>query len=442
MKPGSGHCFITSADHRSRDREGAVFGVREHVQPLPLGRGSVSKHAVRCCVSLAVLAMAMGWTVAAVQGQATTAPVAPPTTPELAAIVPDLASPDVARREVGQTALEKIPAERFEEVTALAAQQTDPEVKARLEKRTAEMLDQLAGKSTPVPLRAKALVAKLMAMPDFADDPQRKMNPTRQQLIRDIGALGDPALAPALAGLKKATTPVQREELVDAIGTMTTPDATKALLGFLPEKDEAVRNRIILALANHIASPMDQGGSDDVLPTLAKTLPDAKNEGVREVVCSGAKGYLQPWPAAGKPDATRGPQAAAMLRERLKNDSSAQVRLYAALGLTEFGDKSGLAELEKDALALQASGNGTLFAKGETEYFWVESVVSALEKDTRQQFMPPPAAPDNNARLSPTLPIPGPVLGKSGDPATQKARLELAVTWIKAHPSTQPDDMP
>ena len=85
--------------------------------------------------------------------------------------------------------------------------------------------------------------------------------------------------------------------------------------------------------------------------------------------------------------------------------------------LTEFGDNSGLSELRKVALAMQASG-------GVVNGFALDQLVPALERATGQKFGPVPMNPmlSSNSRTVPTL------------EAQRQALLEKIVAWIKAHP--------
>ncbi len=131
-----------------------------------------------------------------------------------------------------------------------------------------------------------------------------------------------------------------------------------------------------------------------------------------------------PIPPADKPAARLLAQAAEMLRERLKNDTSAEVRFFAACRLTEFGDKSGLAELEKAALALQATGglkSGiTLEAMKREGSF--DLLVPALERATGQKFGPVPMNPMLSSTANADLDV------------RRQALLGKVVAWIKAHP--------
>jgi hypothetical protein len=297
--------------------------------------------------------MAVAGATPSARGQTTSAPAIMPGVVELKGILPELSSPEYARRAAGQKVLEMLPADRYAEVAALAAEQADAEVKARLDVRAGEMLVELTSKPTPT--------------------------------------------------------------------------STRTLLGLLNEKNERLRDGVIVVLSNRIGNSAEEGGSDDIIPEVAKSLPDVKDERARASVCSSANQYLKPWAPAKKPDATRGPQAAAMLRERLKNDPSDEVRFWAACGLAEFGDKASLPELKKNALAMQ-SGDGKLFGTGD-DLFWVEVLVPAMEQVTGQKFTPPPAPPNLNPVIRPEH-MPG--------WEDRKAKLELVVEWINAHPSTEP----
>jgi hypothetical protein len=225
----------------------------------------------------------------------------------------------------------------------------------------------------------------------------------------------------------KARLDLRTGEMLVELKNKPTPTSTRALLGLLTNKDAAIRDGVIVVLSNRIGNSTAEGGSDEILPALAKALPEVKDEHVRASVCSSANQYLKPWAPAKKPDATRGPQAAEMLRERLKNDPSDEVRFWAACGLAEFGDKASLPELEKNALAMQ-SGDGKLFGTGD-ELFWVDVLVPAIEQVTGQKFTPPPAPPNLNPVIRPEH-MPG--------WEDRRAKLDLVVAWMKAHPSTVP----
>jgi hypothetical protein len=281
------------------------------------------------------------------------------------AILPDLASDDFARREAGQTALAKLAPEHYADVMILVNTQTNLEVKARLQKRAAEMLDEL--------LRSP------------------------------------------------------------------TPASTRALIALLSERDGEVRNRSIGALTNRMTNSAEKGGSDELVPALAKALPDVKNESYRVGVCTMANYYLTPMKgkSAPPPDEKRTSQMADLLRERLKNDPSGEVRFWAACALAELGDNTGIPELEKDALAMRAAGDGMFHLSdsgGTTQLPWVDALIPAMEKVTGQKFVSKPINPND------------PSIMLHGDMERQrmerKAKLEVLVTWINTHPATVPAGVP
>ena len=196
------------------------------------------------------------------------------------------------------------------------------------------------------------------------------------------------------------------------------------MLGLLAEKDDTIRGQAISLLTDRLGVGAEAGGSDEVLSALAKILPGEKDEEARVTVCARVVRVLMPIPPADKPEARLVAQAVEMLRERLKNDPSAEVRFFAACRLTEFGDNSGRAELEKAALALQAAGlkdGVTLEDLKRISAFGL--LVPALERATGQKFGPVPPGGLSASSVS-----------DPGALARREALLEKIVAWIKANP--------
>jgi hypothetical protein len=271
---------------------------------------------------------------------------------------------------------------------------------------------------------ADAMVARLLSLSVGAADSQGAPNASiRMQLARDIGTLGDVAVEPLQKGLAQAKTADQRRDMVQALGSLPRPAATRAMIPLLSEQDDTVRQMAFSLLSDRLGVPAEQGGGDDILPAMAKTLPGEKSDFWRMFVCGRVVRVLMPIP----PDARQLAQATDLLRERLQNDPSAPVRCRAACSLTEFGDYSGLAELEKGALALQADGrlakqpdSGQLIAT-----YSLDRLVPALERATGQKFGPLPLNPDlaSDLRAIPEL------------IRQRQELLDKMVAWIKAHPA-------
>ncbi len=286
-----------------------------------------------------------------------------------------------------------------------------PDPRVRGEDMRTPLLAAIAGRGEE---GAAALVAGLMGMPSAADDPQGTKNAMRWQLIRDIGTLGDAALKPAQEALGKAKTELQRQEMVSAIGAVNSPAATRALLGLLAEKEEAILNQAVSSLTDRLGAAAEQGGSVEVLPALAKIVPEVKTELYRTVICLSMRRVLKP-AAPGEADARQRGMAVGLLRERLKNDAAADVRFTAACVLTEFEDYTGLEELKKAALALQAG-------VGVTNDYALDQLVPALERATGQRFGPVPMNPMASSISNNDLAV------------QRQALLEKVVAWIKANP--------
>ena len=258
-------------------------------------------------------------------------------------------------------------------------------------------------------------VERLLKMPTATEDPQGRLNAARWQLIRDIGALGDPAIPVLEAGRSRAKTALQRRELTEALTEVRTPAGTEALLGLAANEDDDIRGSAITRLAEHIASPRDVGGSDQILPVLVKLAPSEKVEMNRKLMCMAMGTALNPPPPAEKPDARRIALAIGMLRDRLQNDSSPDVRFYAACLLTESGDFSGREELKKVAIAMQAVGSDEAWGLGQ--------LVPAIERVSGKKFGPVPMNPmiASNANRVPEL------------KAKRKALLDEVAAWAKSH---------
>ena len=98
----------------------------------------------------------------------------------------------------------------------------------------------------------------------------------------------------------------------------------------LAHKDDAILNAAISSLTDRLGATAQQGGSNDVLPALVKIAPQVKTVLYRSLICSAVRRVLKPVPPAQKPDERQADLAAGLLRERLKNDSSPDVRFTAA----------------------------------------------------------------------------------------------------------------
>jgi hypothetical protein len=298
-----------------------------------------------------------------------------------------------------------------------------PDPRVRAEDQRTPLLQAIAARGEA---GATVMVARLLAMPSSQEDPQGANNAFRLQLVRDIGTLGDAAIKPLQQALGQAKTVDQRREMVQALGAVHTPAATRALLPLLADQDDTIRQHAISSLTDRLGVPAEQGGTDDVLAALARILPAEKDDFWRGFICARMVRVLMPFPPADKPEARLLAQAADMLRERLKNDGSAIVRFEAACSLTQFGDNSGLAELEKAALAMQAEGPAPIEfdVRKLANAFSLDKLVPALERATGQKFGPVPMNPllSSNSTAGPGL------------VAQRQALLDKIVAWIKANP--------
>ena len=130
---------------------------------------------------------------------------------------------------------------------------------------------------------------------------------------------------------------------------------------------------------------------------------------------------VKPIPPADKPAAKLLEQVTELLRERLKNDGSAKVRMWAAITLSEIGDNSGLAELEKAMLAMQ-SGQAAEYNEASLG-LPLHRLIPALERATGQNFGPVPLDPalSSDSNAGPTL------------IAQRQSLLDTVAQWIKTN---------
>jgi hypothetical protein len=313
---------------------------------------------------------------------------------------------DTREASAGETARELV-----DRLLALPDYVPDARVVRREDSRR-PLLQEIAAKGEE---GAAAMVAALMAMPSSQEDPGGTKNSMRWQLIRDAGALGDVVIKPAQEALGKAKTEDQRREMVQVIGAVRSPAATKALLGLLAEKDETVLDAAISSLTGRLGLATEAGGSAEILPALAKAVPNVQTDLYRSIVCTRMQQLVKPLSEAGA-DAPQRAMVLDLLRGRLKNDPAANVRFSAACVLTEYGDYSGLEELEKAALALQTEVVGAAFA--------LDQLVPALERATGQTFGRVPMSPLLSSSTT----------GIRQLTEERKALLEKVVAWIKANP--------
>lgn len=292
----------------------------------------------------------------------------------------------------------------------------DPRVRNAADERT-PLLEQLRERGQQ---GAEVMVTYLVSMPGSADDPQGKMNRHRQQLIRDISSLGEPAIKPLSDALLKPLTPLQQRELTQALGGIKTPAATKALMPLLQSKGDGTRAQAVQGLIGRMSMKLAEVGSDDVVMALIEHAAVEPDASARGYICKSMSRLVKPV-LDGRPGTAKQLEAAAeMLRERLKNDASADVRLAAACVLTEFGDHSGFGELKKAALALQASGD--------TASLWgMENLVPALERASGQTFG---AVPMNPMLSSSTI-------TSAKLQADRRALIDKMAEWVKANPDAQ-----
>jgi HEAT repeat protein len=352
---------------------------------------------------------------------------APATVPAgvLDAIVKDLTSDDFQVRNTAQKKLDQVPAAQYAELIARAEATVDPEAKARLLARVEKLALELEAAGGEAGAAIK--VARLLAMPASGEDPRGTMNSKRLQLIRDIGSLGDVAVKPLQAALARAQTPLQRREVTSALGAIQTAGSTRVLLGLLAEKDDVIRHQAIQSLADRLGAAPEEGRSDDILPALARTLPGEKDESVRWQVCAGITRVRM----VNKPDARLVAQVTEMLRERLKNDGSPKVRMWAAITMSELGDDSGSAELAKAVLAMQSGDGAAAYENSELLGFPLHRLIPALGRGTGQDFGPVPMDPSlsSDSTAGPRL------------QAQRQALLDKVAQWIKANPAaTAPED--
>ncbi len=279
-----------------------------------------------------------------------------------------------------------------------------------------------AGAATaPAPDSADALVDQLLRTPPVAQGPGVR---TRVELLHTLKTKGDAAVPPLQKALDNAKTDEERSQVMIALDALQSPAVARMVLKLATDPNDTIRYRAISKSTDFLGIPPEQGGLPEVLPTLAKLLPEEKNATSRQSVCALAVRVNRPIPPAKEPDARLVKMAIDMLQERLKNDDNAQVRLWAAISLADLGDNSGLAELKKATLAMQ-SGNAPEYDRTGMGYP-LERLVPALERTTGQTFGP---VPMNPMLSSTTAAMPN--LEES-----RKALLEKVADWIRSNPST------
>jgi hypothetical protein len=300
-----------------------------------------------------------------------------------------------------------------------------PDPRVRADDQRTPLLQAIAARGEA---GATVMVARLLAMPSSQEDPQGANNAFHWQLIRDIGFLGDAAIEPMQKALGQARTTDQRREMVQALGVIQTPASTRVMLPLLADQDDTIRQTAISSLSDRLGTSAERGGTDDLLPAFAKALAVEKDEFWRTFICARVVRARQPISPADQPDARLSAQATDLLRERLKNDPSPVTRFWAACSLTEFGDNSGLVELEKGALTMQAQNvlARETSAEGMTRDYSLDRLVPALERATGQKFGPVPLNPEiaSDLHAIPRL-------------ATQRQELlDKIVAWVRANPAT------
>ena len=243
----------------------------------------------------------------------------------------------------------------------------------------------------------------------------------RDALNRAIAAKGDAAIEPLSKALGKAKTAEDRARVMWVLGLVHTPGAAQALIGLATDRDDTIRTHAISSLTDYLGVPLEKGGVAEVLPTLAKVLPGEKDQRTRESVCARVVRVLLP--SGGKVDERVTAMATEMLRERLKNDGAARVRMWAAISLAEFDDRSGVDEMKKAVLVMQG-GRGTDYDNQPGLGYPLERLIPALERATGKQFGKVPLNPmlSSNSRAGPTL------------EQQRQARLDTAADWVRANP--------
>jgi HEAT repeat protein len=252
-------------------------------------------------------------------------------------------------------------------VSELLAMPTDGQVNPldlkRYIDRRAAILREIAAREDAVAL----LVSKLLTeLPDMG---------RRAQLYRDVGAVGDPAIPVILKARPDAASRTQKNQLATALATVKTPAGTKALLALLPDPDDEFRTAAIQGLTVSIIRHENDGDSDQVFSALIKQAPLEKFENSRSRICMVMlylAGKVAPGARNTDPLAV---SAVGMLRGRLKDDESSQVRFEAACALAEFYDFSGKEELKKAIPAMHSLAGPAL-----------GRAVSAIEKISGKTF--------------------------------------------------------
>jgi hypothetical protein len=271
------------------------------------------------------------------------------------------------------------------------------------------------------PAGVALLVEALLAMPASEEDPGGTMNARRWQLARDIGETGDAAVEAIEAARPRATTPLQRHELVSALAAVRTPRATAALLRLLAEKDDATRGAAVSGLVDRLHRPADTAERARVFEALAAEMGREPVEATRLQLVYATRAIAR----AGNADALEPSRALAVaaLRDRLAKDDSALVRGTAACCLTEFGDLSGEAELRR--AVLDAAAHGDRLGPGAWS---LEALAPAVERVSGRSFGPVPLRPElsSDSRAVPRL------------RQERAAYLQKLAAWAKEAPAARP----
>jgi hypothetical protein len=260
-------------------------------------------------------------------------------------------------------------------VSELLAMPTEGQVnwqdyQRRYKDRRAAILREIAAREDAVALLVNQLLTEL---PDMGH---------RAQLYRDIGAVGDPAIAAILWVRPSAASRTQQNQLATALATIKTPASTKALLALLPDPNDEFRTPAIEGLTGGIMRHERDDDSNQIFSALIKQASLEKIEGSRSRICM-VMPYLasKVAPGARKTDPLA-VSAVSMLQGRLKDDESSQVRFEAACALAEFDNFSGKEEL-KNAIPAMHSFAGPALGRA----------VSAIEKISGKTFGPVPLDP-------------------------------------------------
>jgi hypothetical protein len=226
-----------------------------------------------------------------------------------------------------------------------------------------------------------------------------------------------------MKALGNAKTAEGRQHVMWALGIVQTPGAARALVGLTADKDDEIRTHAISSLTDYLGVPVEKGGIAEVLPTLAKVLSGEKDQRTREGVCARVVRVLLPARTGGEVDERVTAMAGEMLRERLKNDGAARVRLWAAISLAELADRSGVDEMKKAILAMQG-GKGTEYDDQSALGYPLERLIPALERTTGQQFGKVPMNPmlSSNSAAGPTLEL------------QRQSLLNDVAQWVRANP--------